>query len=255
MTQEKKHLSEDKQLRMESSYPFKFHCYPGVPCYTQCCQDINIVLTPYDVLRLKNGLRIPSGDFLDKYTIIIPKKNLLIPLVLLKMNEPDKKCPFVSEKGCIVYNDRPWPCRMFPLTMNDDGTYSLITDNSRCLGLKEEDINPLAEWLKEQGVAAYDELNEYLTSLTVQLQSQALEINNPKIQQMIIMALYNMDKFRDFVFRSSFLDRLEVEPDVIERIKENDTELLKFAFDWIKFGLFGKKAFKVKEQSDARGTS
>ncbi len=65
---------------------------------------------------------------------------------------------------------------------------------------------------------------------------------------MLFMALYNIDKFRDFVFNSTFLDRFEVEePDRIEKIKSSDEELLKFAFDWIKFGLFGEKLFWVKE--------
>ena len=239
-------MSKEKKKRMESGHPFKFNCYPGVSCFTQCCRNINIVLTPYDVLRMKNGLNISSGEFLEKYSIILPKKGLLLPLVMLKMNETDKRCPFVSDKGCIVYDDRPWPCRMYPLNVNDDGTYSLITDSSRCLGLKEDEINQISEWLKIQKTSDYDEMNEYLTSLTVQLQSQEFDIDNPQIQQMIVMALYNIDRFRDFVFKSTFLTRLEVEPEVIEKIKTDDTELLKFAFDWIKFGLFGKKVLWVK---------
>jgi Fe-S-cluster containining protein len=205
-------------------------------------------LTPYDVLRLKNNLGISSGEFLDKHTIIIPKKGHLIPIVILKMNESDKKCPFVSENGCVVYNDRPWPCRMYPLNMNDDGTYSLITDASRCLGLEEEDTNKISDWLESQGIAPYDELNEYLTSLTIQLQAQKLDIDNPQIKKMTTMSLYNIDKFREFVFNSTFLDRLEVEPETLEAIKGSDTELLKFAFDWLKFGLFGKKVLWVKEK-------
>ena len=136
----KNKTDKNKIQRYESHHAFKFNCHPGISCFTQCCQDINIILTPYDVLRLKNGLHISSNEFIDKYTLIIPKENHLIPLVILKMNENDKKCPFVSkENGCLVYKDRPWPCRMFPLNLNDDGTYSLITDPSRCNGLNEED--------------------------------------------------------------------------------------------------------------------
>jgi len=78
------------------------------------------------------------------------------------------------------------------------------------------------------------------------VQAQELDIDNPKIQQMTFMALYNLDKFRDFVFKSTFLDRLEVEPERIEKIRNNDEDLLLFAFDWVKFGLFGKKVFWVK---------
>ena len=65
-------------------------------------------------------------------------------------------------------------------------------------------------------------------------------------------SLYNLDKFREFVLTSTFLDRLEVETERIEKIKHDDYELLIFAFDWLKFGLFGKKVFWVKEKSKAK---
>jgi Fe-S-cluster containining protein len=243
-------MSKEQKPRFEEVHAFKFNCYAGLSCFTNCCQDINIILTPYDVLRLKNSLNLSSGKFLDNYTIILPKKGHLIPLFILKMNESDKKCPFVSTQGCAVYDDRPWPCRMYPLDINDDGTYSLIANTSKCLGLEEEDTKKISEWLKNQGIEPYNEMNEYLSSLTIQLQSQNMDIDNPQIQQMIIMALYNIDKFREFVFKSTFLNRLEVEPEIIEAIKNSDTELLKFAFDWIKFGLFGKKVLWVKEDPD-----
>ena len=239
------------QLRLEITHPFQFLCHKTVDCFTNCCQNINIVLTPYDVLRMKNNLGIPSDEFIEKYTIIMPKKGLLIPIVILMMNEADKKCPFVSDKGCQIYKDRPWPCRMYPLDINADGTYGLITDSSHCHGLKEKSINKISDWLKSQEIDPYEEMNEYLSSLTIQLQSHHdFNIDNPKIQQMIIMALYNLDKFREFVFNSSFLDRLEVDQVTIESIRTDDHELLKFAYDWIKFGLFGKKVFWVKEKTD-----
>ncbi len=240
-------MDKNKQ-RFEEVHVFQFRCHPGVSCFTNCCRDINIVLTPYDAVRMKNALGISSEEFIDKHTIIIPKEGRLIPVVLLKMNEDDKKCPFVSADGCRIYSDRPWPCRMYPLTLNDDGTYSMITDTSRCKGLEEKDTNKIIDWLYTQEVEEYDELNEFLSSLTIQLQSQNLNIENHQIQQMVFMSLYNIDKFRKFVFESTFLERLEVEEDILEKIKKSDTDLLKFAFEWIKFGLFGKKVFWVKEK-------
>jgi hypothetical protein len=63
------------------------------------------------------------------------------------------------------------------------------------------------------------------------------------------MALYNVDKFRDFVFKSSFLDRFELDPARIERIKRDDEELLKFGIAWRKFGLFGQTLFKVRPKA------
>ena len=35
---------------------FRFACHPGVVCFTECCRDLKLLLTPYDVIRLKNRL-------------------------------------------------------------------------------------------------------------------------------------------------------------------------------------------------------
>lgn len=244
---DKKKLAE----RMDADHVFRFQCKPGVDCFTRCCGDVTIALTPYDVIRLKNALGIPSDEFLDNYTIILPKENRLIPLVLLKMNEEDKRCPLVTEEGCTVYEDRPWPCRMYPLNMEDDGTFRLIADPLFCKGLGEKESWQISEWLVDQGVVPYDEMNARFSSVTIPLSAQALDIDNPQIHKMVFMALYNIDKFRDFVFQSSFLNRFDVDPLRIEKIKRSDLELLKFAFDWIKFGLLGQKLFKVKEKPAA----
>ena len=248
MSQKKPADSGEKRARLEREHQFRFNCYPGVSCFTQCCQDITIVLTPFDVLRLKNSLKISSDEFLEKYTIINQKEKQLIPLVILKMNEKDKKCPFVTPEGCTVYDDRPWPCRMYPLDMNDDGTFSLIVDASHCLGLKESDRWKISDWMSEQGIGPYEEMNELLSKITIPLFARELDITNPDITKMTLMSLYNLDKFRDFVFESTFLDRLEIEPERIEKIRNNDEDLLLLSFDWIEFGLFGKKVFGVKQK-------
>lgn len=242
-------INDKKPIRMEAEHVFQFNCAPGVSCFTQCCQDVTIVLTPYDVLRMKNALGIPAGEFIDKYTVIIQKEKRLIPMVILKMDEKTKQCPFVSEKGCAIYQDRPWPCRMFPLDMNDDGTFGLIVKESLCQGFNEDQKMVISEWLLEQGIPIYDEMNALFAQVTSPLRTEELDIDNPKVYQMTFMALYNLDKFRDFVFKSTFLDRFEVDKATIEKIKRRDIELLKFAFDWIKFGIFGQKLFQIKPEA------
>jgi uncharacterized protein len=237
--------------RMDAEHFFRFQCAPGIKCFTLCCRDVNIVLTPYDVLQLKNALGISSDEFLEKHTLILSKEKQLIPLVFLKMREKNKECPFVTEEGCTVYANRPWACRMFPLDTADDGTFRLIADADRCKGLEEDKTQQIGEWLVEQGVVPYDQMNQELTSITAPLKAQQPDIENPDIAKMVFMSLYNLDKFRDFIFKSTFLDRFELDPLRIEKIKRSDLELLHFAVDWIKFGIFGQKLFKVRDKPKA----
>ena len=172
----------------------------------------------------------------------------MIPLVVLKMKEEDKKCPFVTKTGCSVYADRPWPCRMFPLDMRDDDTFHLITESSRCLGLKERQALRISDWLVEQGVPIYEEMNRLFSEVISPLRTHDLDIDNPQIYKMMFMALYNLDKFRDFIFQSTFLNRFDVDPVRVEKVKRNDAELMKLAFDWIKFGILGQKTLWVKHK-------
>ena len=95
---------------------FQFECRKGIKCFNTCCANVNIFLTPYDVLRIKNNLGISSEEFLQKYTTILRPEKGIFPVVLLRLrDDKEKQCYFVSEEGCQVYADRPWACRMFPL--------------------------------------------------------------------------------------------------------------------------------------------
>jgi Fe-S-cluster containining protein len=234
--------------RLDSEHRFNFDCSAGLECFTRCCGDVTILLTPYDILRLKRALGLSSGDFLDRYTLIMPREDRLIPMVLLKMGEDDKRCPFVRQDGCSVYEDRPWPCRVFPLDMNSDGTFRIIAEKALCRGLNSERTLRISDWLIEQGVPVYDEMNAMFSSLTTQLIAEDLDIDNPKIKQMVFMALYNLDKFRAFVFESSFLNKFDIEKSEVEKIKRSDIDLLKLAYSWIEFGLFGKKTLAIRQE-------
>ncbi len=232
--------------KMDPEQVFRFHCGPGLTCYTQCCQDVTIALTPYDVLRIKNALGMTSQEFLDKHTVIVGRENQVIPLVFLKMNDEDKRCPFVSYEGCRVYEDRPWPCRMFPLDMTSDGMFELIADPEKCKGLEEDTSTRIGDWLVEQGIVPYDRMNAHFAEITNPLRAVQEEIENPDVGKMVFMALYNLDRFRAFVFESTFLKRFEVDEIRVEKIKRSDEELLKFGIEWIKFGVFGQILFRVR---------
>ena len=94
---------------------FTFSCGSERECASECCNGADIFLSPYDVMRLKNGLGISSDEFLKKYTGIIMGETGL-PILFLDMDGNEgKNCHFLGEEGCEVYDDRPSRCRTFPL--------------------------------------------------------------------------------------------------------------------------------------------
>ncbi len=226
---------------------FTFACRPGIECYTSCCGDVNIFLTPYDVIRLRKHLNMGSEEFLEKYTTRLAGKNPLVPLVVLKMSENEgKRCQFVTETGCSVYTDRPWACRMFPLDLEIRDKYGFITDERRCKGLLADDKVVVKEWLQSQGVPEYDEWNALYGELTGDADMEKLDVSNPQVRRMIYMATYELDVFRRFVMESSFLEKFDLDADTLEKIKTDDAELFKLGLKWIRFGLFGEKTLNLK---------
>ena len=109
-------LADKRRLAEDES--FCFGCRSDLPCFTRCCANVNILLTPVDVLRLSRRLGITTTEFIDQHALLPITKDLKLPTVMLKMSDAeDKRCSFVSEKGCGVYEDRPWSCRMYPVAM------------------------------------------------------------------------------------------------------------------------------------------
>ena len=234
---------------MDFNSLFRFRCHPGVNCFTTCCADVTIFLSPYDVLRLKNRLGITSDEFMDRHTHTLVKDGQILPVVVLKMDETEQKaCPFVSAQGCTVYEDRPWACRMFPLDVDHEEKFSRIAAENRCLGYQEDQELRVIEWLEDQGVMDYQRVNNYYAEITSHPKLAEMAVSNDQVRQMIYMATYDLDRFRKFVLGSRFKDLFEFEDDLLERVRVDDSDLLKLGLDWIKFGLFGEKTLKLRPE-------
>ena len=54
---------------VEGTHVIEFSCHKGISCWNACCSNIDISLTPYDVLRMKRHLGITSTEFLRDYTV------------------------------------------------------------------------------------------------------------------------------------------------------------------------------------------
>ena len=225
-----------------------FQCRPGLPCFTSCCQDVNIFLSPYDILRMKNCLEIPSSDFLERYTRTLLPGAGKIPIILMTMRSEDKRCHFVNEQGCSIYEDRPWACRMYPLDKSDEtGEYSFIVDAETCHGQKEDVPWVLGEWFQDQGLPPYDDMDMRFRLVTQYPRLLEAGIDQPQVQQMFRMACYDLDTFRRFVHQTRFFDLFEVDDEVKEQIKDDDVALLELAVNWLRFGLVCGDVLPIKK--------
>ncbi len=241
--------------RLSPADEFTFACHKGVACFNSCCSDVNIFLTPYDIVRLRRALGISSGEFLKKYTLMPSGENLDYPVVQLKMDEDAKKtCPFVTDQGCRVYADRPWPCRMYPLGLassedegkEDGNEFYFVLEDSDCKGFEEKKTWKVAGWLVDQGISDYNQAGREFKTIILHRYFKRGQRLTPQKAEMFVMACYDIDRFREFLFKSSFLDKFIVDKQTRKSLKNDDVELLGFAYDWLRFALFGEKTLTVR---------
>lgn len=248
-----------EQLGLNSK--FKFKCHKGVKCFTDCCRGIDIMLTPYDILVMRKKLDLTSEEFLAVFTTPQLLEKADLPVVTLKFLDDEKKsCPFVKDKeGCAIYEERPTTCRYYPLGVGalsysgekgeKDGFFFIVKE-AHCFGFEEEQKWTVAEWRSNQGIDLRDEVNDGWMELIVRKKSLPPGMRlTGESKKIFFLVCYNIDKFKEFVFNSSFLERFQVPQKRIEEIKKDDVKLLQFGFSWLKASFFqtGQEDFKVKE--------
>ncbi len=224
--------SAEKELLTDVS-PFHFACHDALPCFTQCCKDVNIYLTPYDVLRLRNVLNLGSAEFLAKHTQHFLAKVTNIPVVQLLMDQQTLYCPFVAGSGCQVYENRPWACRMFPLDLSPlDGKYHLIAGKERCMGLFERGNRTVGEWLENQGITPYTEMErEYQAVVPERFRPGAAM--NEGLGRVLFLA-YDLDRFSELLKNNAFRKLYDVDEEMLQRVREDGEEMLRLAFRYIR---------------------
>lgn len=243
------------QARMTPDDQFTFHCGANVDCFTGCCHDVSIVLTPYDILRLKNALRMDSTKFLEKHTLPIFGAQQKFPLIILRMDTETKKCPFVTAQGCQVYSGRPWACRMYPLGVAkpknptpDDRPFYFVLHEELCHGHGQAKPRTVREWIVEQGIEEYEMMGASFQELVLHDFWNREPALTPQQAEMFYMAGYDLDRFRRFVFESRFLELFEIDESRVEALRCDDAELLEFALHWLRFSLFGEKTMKIRPE-------
>jgi len=237
----------------------KFECHPGVPCFTACCHNIKIILTPYDILVLRERLGIPSHEFVTRYTQPTYLEKTDMPGVQIKLKEDTGGCPFVTPEGCTVYSDRPSACRYYPVGMADfheGGTddaeeekFFFLVKEPHCKGFEEDKEWTIREWRQDQGVDVRDEMNKEWLRLIMRRKSFGYQATlSEAAKRMFFMASTDLDSFRNFIFNSSFLDTYVVDEKTLQEVEEDDLALMHFSFTYLANTLFGAQGMKIKKE-------
>ncbi|KJS10720.1 MAG: Fe-S oxidoreductase [Peptococcaceae bacterium BRH_c8a] len=245
---EKIRPEQGRQTEFTGSESFRFLCHEGLECFNRCCRDINIFLSPYDVLRLSRKLGLETGAFLKHHALRLQPEGGF-PVVIIKMREDaDLQCPFLTGQGCSVYNERPWSCRMAPVEIRGDNRYGFAFDSNHCRGLLETREWTVDEWMKNQGNEHYGELETGFKDIPNQLRFSGLSSLDSHIRESFFMACYDLDRFRRYVLESSFLQVFEVENPTAEKLGADDLALLQFGFHWLANGFDLRRSMEIRDE-------
>ncbi len=245
--------------QLDENHVFKFRCHKGIDCFNACCKSIDIMLTPYDILRLKQRLGITSTEFLKRYTEPFEFGKNSIAGVKLLSREGTTECQFVTDEGCSVYQDRPTACRYYPVGLlslrrsdeNFDRMSFALVREDHCHGHLEDREISIKDYRKEQGLEEYDEHGRGWRQFVLKMKSAGPAIGKPSKAslQFFFMACYDLDRFREFVKSDGFGATFDVDRAEFDRLLADDLALLKFGERMILQIMFGEES--IPRRADA----
>ena len=226
---------------VQSKEKFCFSCHPGVPCFTECCRELDLALSPYDVLRLKNRLQMHSGTFLEKYVLIAWEDGQIFPTCYLTMVDDGRaSCVFVEPAGCSVYPDRPGACRSYPLgrgaRLRPDGTTEeqfVLVKEAHCRGFEEAKEQTPLDYIFDQELEAYNLANDAIMSLLQHERiQQGFRPDRAGLDQ-FVLALYNLDMFRREMSDGRISMKRPLNAMELQALAGDDEELLQLGVRWL----------------------
>jgi Fe-S-cluster containining protein len=235
---------------------FRFRCHKGIACFNKCCENIDILLTPYDIVRLKNHFGLTSREFIDGYTVDCQMDGHGMPGLKLKTKEGSTACVNLTPDGCSVYSDRPAACRYYALGMvsmrrkdspADEDSYFVVRED-HCLGHLEPQVQTIRDYRREQGVDEYDDINREWRQLVLKKRSSGPTVGKPSERsfELFFLASYDLDGFREFVGSPGFDEVFDLDPQFKRDLMPDEVKLLRFGFRLLKQVLFGEKTIELR---------
>jgi len=231
--------------RIAPGETLSFRCGPDLECFNTCCRNKRLTLYPYDLLRLRRGTGLPSQQVLAEYVQLELDAESGWPAPRLALRE-DGSCPFVGEVGCGVYEHRPSCCRIVPLARalapDEAGGHHehyFADERADCLGWRQAQELTLEQWIEEQGQGPYHAANNRAVHFFMHpRRRRPMELSDRQLHG-VLMALYNLDVFREAVSQDGFARRFELPSGSVEAASGDDEALLALGQDWITAQLFG----------------
>jgi len=173
----------------EVANKFNFNCHMTA-C---CCQNMEIFLNPYDILKISENLNVTTTEIIDEFILFLEDRETGLFRPILKSARTGL-CKFNIDKLCTIHVNRPLSCRLFPLA-RISGKF-LLQQAPFCTGLTDITSIKLTDYLNESSVEEYLSMSDlYHLKYDVLKNLNNGLLKNEYYNNLLNILLYDIDFF------------------------------------------------------------
>jgi hypothetical protein len=113
-----------------------------------------------------------------------------------------------------------------------------MVDAPGCAGREQKKVWRVREWEAGQGLGPFLSMEDRMLRILFHPRRKPARMLSDRQLQMIFVAAYSLDVFREFVFGTEFLREYPVDREVQTRIQTDDLALLQLGLDYLEQALF-----------------
>lgn len=189
----------------------KADCGDCKGCFA-CCQGMgeSIVLDPYDVYRLTNGLNISFEALLEDKIELNVFEGMILPN--LKMGGAKEACAFLNSEGrCSVHPIRPGICRLFPLgRYYSNGGFQYFLQVHECKNQNRTKVK-VKKWIDTPDLKQNEEFVLAWHDFVNEIQEKMMQVANDELFKKVNMFLlqqFYIERYNSEDFYKQFEERL-----------------------------------------------
>ncbi len=178
-----------------------------------CCQGMgeSIVLDPYDIYRLTNGLNLSFEALLEDKIELNVFDGMILPN--LKMAEPNEACAFLNEEGrCSIHSIRPGICRLFPLgRFYQDGGFQYFLQIHECKNQNRTKVK-VKKWIDTPDLKQNEKYILAWHDFVNEIQEKMMSVKDDALFKKVNMFLlehFFIERYHGEDFYKQFDERLE----------------------------------------------
>ena len=200
-------LANNTLEQLQPQDGFSFSCRDE--CMGRCCQNITILLEPWDIEVMSRHLDMPGQEFFTSYCHLELNREAGWPVVWLS-HANQGHCAFMLPDGkCSIYPARSGNCRTFPLgravryiresgkTRRDERVF-MVERMQFCQGWRSGRNWTVGEWLEDAGVLTWYQMSDQYTELAdyAMRELSSRDWMNDNVMRMVIPFLFAPDILR-----------------------------------------------------------